>query len=245
MEKSTMEKSTMEKSTMEKSTMEKSTMEKCTNLIESCQIKDFIDSTCKLIKEHKYDHGESVDSGRINCGDNEILFYATVSEKGNTTLQLKIIHDDASADSDCIFNSCGYFDDHGNHKNGYVRFRETDYGMTTKNAVYGEVINLVFSMKASGIDVSNLEKALEETVNQPVQNNTTTNNTSTVINQSIYVNPNDLAAFFAQQAAQQNQQIPNPTQPQAIDAQPEPLFLESTAEGGNDDEPFNDSINRQ
>lgn len=89
------------------------------------------------------------------------------------------------------------------------------------------------------------QKALEETANQPVQNNTTTNNTSTVINQSIYVNPNDLAAFFAQQAAQQNQQIPNPTQPQAIDAQPEPLFLESTAEGGNDNEPFNDSINRQ
>lgn len=93
------------------------------------------------------------------------------------------------------------------------------------------------------------EASLSESNNQQIQNNTTnnTNNNSTVINQSIYVNPNDLAAFFAQQAAQQNQQqLMNQVQPQPIDVQPDPLFLETTKEGGNDDvQPFTDSINRQ
>jgi len=87
------------------------------------------------------------------------------------------------------------------------------------------------------------EKAFNEGANQQTQTtNTTTNNNSTVINQSIYVNPNDLAAFFAQQAAnQQNQQLHNNGNPTPIDAQPDPLFVETTKEGGtNNDEQSTD-----
>ena len=77
------------------------------------------------------------------------------------------------------------------------------------------------------------ERALAEEKAASIMNNTTNN--STVINQNLYINPSDFANFINQQAMNNNKQLQEQNTIQGIENQTDPLFLESTKEGGNDD----------
>ena len=52
----------------------------------------------------------------------------------------------------------------------------------------------------------------------------------------MYVSPNDLMEFFNQQANKNNQRVLDNQSFPEITKEDDPLFLESTKEGGNDNE---------
>ena len=81
------------------------------------------------------------------------------------------------------------------------------------------------------------EKAFNENQDKQNQiNQNTTNNSTITYNQNLYVSPNDLMEFFNQQANKNNQRVLDNQSFPEITKEDDPLFLESTKEGGNDNE---------
>ena len=81
------------------------------------------------------------------------------------------------------------------------------------------------------------EKAFNENQDKQNQiNQNTTNNSTIAYNQNLYVSPNDLMEFFNQQANKNNQRVLDNQSFPEITKEDDPLFLESTKEGGNDNE---------
>ena len=81
------------------------------------------------------------------------------------------------------------------------------------------------------------EKAFNENQDKQNQiNQNTTNNSTITYNQNLYVSPNDLMEFFNQQANKNNQRVLDNQSFSEITKEDDPLFLESTKEGGNDNE---------
>ena len=81
------------------------------------------------------------------------------------------------------------------------------------------------------------EKAFNENQDKQNQiNQNTTNNSTITYNQNLYVSQNDLMEFFNQQANKNNQRVLDNQSFPEITKEDDPLFLESTKEGGNDNE---------
>ena len=116
------------------------------------------------------------------------------------------------------------------------QLKETYATFDTDDAYGGCVLKIKEDKEAKNI-IEAKEKAFNENQDKQNQiNQNTTNNSTITYNQNLYVSPNDLMEFFNQQANKNNQRVLDNQSFPEIAKEDDPLFLESTKEGGNDNE---------